>query len=115
MKFKAFLKVNKYRNKKVIVNGIKFDSKKEANTYLYLLSLLDQKKIIKLQTQVKFTLIPKTDKFRECSYYADFVITYPDNTISVVDTKSKITRVNPVYRIKKKLMYWLKQIKIEEK
>lgn len=82
---------SKYKAHKVVVNGIKFDSKKEAKRYKDLL-LLEQAGIIKdLQRQVKYVLIPaqyapdiigkrgghKRGKLleRECSYVADFVYT----------------------------------------
>ena len=69
-------KQSKYNNKKVVYDGIKFDSKKEGAYYLKL-KVLEEKGIIKdLQRQVKFELLP-TFKFngetiRGISYYADF-------------------------------------------
>ena len=85
--------MNKYRNKKIEVDGIVFDSKKEANRYRELKLLEDAGEIINLQRQVKFLLIPsqrEPDKRgarggivkgnlleRECSYIADFVYAVP--------------------------------------
>lgn len=83
-------KVQKYRNKKVTVNGIEFDSKKEAKRYCELLQLEKEGAITNLRMQVKYILIPKqyseteftkAGKHRliehECSYIADFVYDVP--------------------------------------
>ena len=106
-------KQNKYKNKKVVYDGIKFDSKKEGAYYLKL-KVLEEKGIIKnLQRQVKFELLP-TFKFnggtiRGISYYADF--TYiQDDKLHIVDTKGIRTEV---YKIKKKMMNY-KGYEIEE-
>ncbi|MBQ2175640.1 MAG: DUF1064 domain-containing protein, partial [Alphaproteobacteria bacterium] len=48
----------KYNNKKIIVDGIKFDSKKEALRYKELKMLEKAGIISNLQRQVKYTLIP---------------------------------------------------------
>lgn len=70
--------MRKYNSKKTVVDGQKFDSKKEANRYQELL-LLEKAGVIKnLSRQVKFVLIPsqrdENGKVieRECSYKADF-------------------------------------------
>lgn len=49
---------NKYRNKKITVNGITYDSKKEMRRHLLLLSMERNGMITDLQRQVKFVLIP---------------------------------------------------------
>lgn len=119
---------NKYKNKKVEIDGIVFDSKKEARRYQELL-LLERNGIIKdIQRQVKFVLIPaqrEPDSIgarggvhkgkvleNECSYIADFV--YFDNVaneIVVEDTKGFRTKD---YVIKRKLMLKVHGIKITE-
>lgn len=106
-------KQNKYKNKKVIYNGIKFDSQKERNYYIKL-KLLEEKGIISnLKLQVKFELQPSF-KFngktiRSINYIADF--TYiQDNKLHIVDTKGVRTEV---YKIKKKMMQY-KGYEIEE-
>ena len=91
-------KKSKYRNIKVIVDGIKFDSKKEADYYGKLKMKEKAGLISDLKLQVKFKLL-------SFSYIADFV--YFDNEklcLEVVDVKSNITRSLPVYRMKKKAM-----------
>lgn len=124
----------KYNASKCFVDGIKFDSKHEAERYLEL-KLLERGGVISdLRLQVEFELIPaqyepdtitltKTGKEkivkgkcieRKCSYLADFV--YLDNETGktiVEDAKSPITRT-PEYRIKKKLMLYRYGIRIKE-
>ena len=115
----------KYRNKKVIVDGIEFQSRKEANRYKELCLLEKAGTIRNLQRQVKFVLIPaqyevtritKTGKAikkcieRECSYVADFV--YEENGMMVVeDTKGFKTKD---YIIKRKLLLYIHGIRIKE-
>ena len=118
--------MNKYRNKKVVRNGITYDSKKEADRHAVLRLLERAGKIRDLQRQVKFVLIPaqyepdtvgkrggiKKGKLieRECSYIADFV--YEENGKKVVeDTKGFRTAD---YKIKRKLMLFMHGIRIKE-
>lgn len=118
------MKKSKYGSRKVIRNGITFDSAKEARRYGELLLLEKAGAIAKLQMQVKFVLIPaqyettytKTGKEkqkcveRECSYIADFV--YYENGEKVVeDTKGFKTKD---YIVKRKLMLYVHGIKIKE-
>ena len=102
--------MNKYRNKRVVVDGISFDSKKEAARYKEL-RMLERAEIISgLQLQVPFELIPKQNGERACTYKADFV--YEQNGKKVVeDTKGMKT---DVYKIKRKLMLYRYGIKIKE-
>ena len=122
----AWTNYNKYKNKKVVVNGIQFDSKKESRRYQELLLLEQQGQIQSLQRQVKYVLIPaqrepdtvgsrggvKKGKVieRECAYIADFV--YLENGKKVVeDTKGFRTAD---YKIKRKLMLYVHGIRIKE-
>jgi hypothetical protein len=107
--------MRKYRNKKVTVNGITYDSKKEAVRHAELLMLEKTGQISELQRQVKFILIPSQRidgkvVERECSYIADFV--YIENGKKVVeDTKGFRT---PDYIIKRKLCLYVHGIRIKE-
>lgn len=104
----------KYHSKKIIINGIEFMSKREANRYLELKSMLDKGEISELELQVPFTLIePFTlnkKKYRKMEYIADFVYMQDGKQI-VEDTKGYKTEV---YKIKKKLMAYLYRIEIKE-
>ncbi len=102
--------VGKYRNRKTEVDGYRFDSAKEAARYRQLRYLEKEGVIKNLERQVKYEIIPKTDKFRACNYIADFVYTLRGQTI-VEDVKGMKTQV---YTMKKKLMYAKYGIEIKE-
>lgn len=121
----------KYGNTKITVDGIQFDSKREAARYQEL-KLLELAGVISfLQRQTKFQLIPdqhapsnavytkgprkgqrKPGKLleHECSYIADFCYIQNGETV-VEDAKGYRTEV---YRIKKKLMLERYGIQIRE-
>ena len=108
---------SKYHNKKVMIDGIKFDSKKEANRYQEL-KLMQRAGIISdLQRQVKYVLIPsqKGDDGRvverPCTYIADFVYVDENGKKVVEDTKGYRTSD---YKIKRKLMLYIHGVKINE-
>lgn len=112
--------MNKYLNKKTEIDGIVFDSKKEAEHYLKLRELEKQGKIKDLELQKEYVLIDKfklnKKTYRKTSYYADFTyVSTEDNKIHVIDVKSPITRKDKVYKLKKKLMAYKYQIEIEER
>ena len=78
----------KYHAKKTELDGITFDSKKEANRYAELKLLERSGAIHNLQRQVRYELIPAQKKDgktieRACHYIADFV--YEDNGKTVVE------------------------------
>lgn len=111
--------ISKYKNKKFVdEEGNKYDSKKEYKRYLELKGKEEKGEISNLQRQVIYQVMPRlTDengKFRHhpIKYIADFV--YTDNLTGkevVEDAKGMRTEV---YKIKKKLMYWLYKIEINE-
>jgi len=104
-------KPNKYRNKVLKVHGQSFDSKKEYSRYLVLQQLEQEGKITDLRCQVRFNL--QVNGERVCAYIADFEY-YQNGEQIIEDVKSEITRKNPVYRIKKKLLKALTNIEIKE-
>ena len=110
--------MNKYGAKKTTVDGITFDSVKEARRYQELLLLQRAKEINFLRRQVSFTLIPsqrdQNGKVveRECKYIADFVYMEKGKTeLTVEDTKGVKTKD---YIIKRKLMLKEYGIRIKE-
>ena len=105
-------KKSKYHNKKVVVDGITFDSKKEYLRWCELQLLQKAKVITDLKRQVKYVLVEKNGKERETSYIADFVYKQ-GNEVVVEDVKSKATKT-PLYRLKRKLMLERYNIKIKE-
>lgn len=92
--------MSKYHSKKEEVNGIVFDSKKEANRYRQLL-LLERAKVIQdLELQVPYILIDKSQYGRAIKYVCDFRYK-EDGHIVVEDTKGYRT---DVYKLKARLL-----------
>lgn len=106
-------KASKYGNKKIEVDGIVFDSKKEAKRYGELRLLLKAGKIGLLRRQVEYKLEVNGEKV--ASYVADYVYFDLSTGQEVVeDVKSTETRKLRVYRLKKKLMKSIYGITIKE-
>lgn len=103
---------NKYHNHKTkTIDGIKHDSKKEAERWMELQMLQRTGEIANLRRQVPFELIPKQAGERACNYIADFVYLDKAGKTIVEDAKGVKT---DVYKIKKKLMLWRYDIRIKE-
>jgi hypothetical protein len=104
-------KPSKYRNVKTTVDGLQFDSKKEAARYRELVALIQAGHVIDLQRQTPFRIAVHDVEI--CRYYADFsykeLVTPPKTgqlaqyTFVVEDVKSPATKRNAVYRLKRKL------------
>lgn len=109
-----YTKQNKYHNKKVIYDGIKFDSKKEKNRYIGLKQLERLGVIQNLQRQVKYELQPSFKlngkTIRSITYIADFVY-IQDNKEVIEDVKGIRTKE---YLLKKKLFEYKYQKEIKE-
>lgn len=118
----------KYKNRKVNIDGVEFDSMKEYWRFAELKQMQAEGKITGLQRQVKYILIPaqrepdtigkrggvKKGKLleREVAYYADFVYRLADTgTLIVEDTKGMRTTE---YIIKRKMMLYFHKIRIKE-
>lgn len=111
--------MSKYHSRKVVVDGIVFDSRKEASRYAELKMLEKSGQIQSLQRQKKYELIPSQYAIvagkkkcieRPVCYYADFC--YIENGEEVVeDVKGMKTHE---YIIKRKLMLFLHHIRIRE-
>ena len=108
--------MNKYGNRKVIYDGIEFDSMKEAHRYCELKLMQRAGVISDLQMQVPFELIP-TQRIdgkvveRAVSYIADFTYNGQDGVQVVEDTKGMRTKE---YIIKRKLMLYVHGIRVVE-
>ena len=108
-------KRSKYGNAKTTVNGITFDSQKEAQRYAVLLNAQRQGHIYDLRLQHDFTLQEAytTDtgqRIRAVRYRADFTYrlsagyySLPINSEVDEDVKSKATKTKE-YELKRKLM-----------
>lgn len=102
-------KRSKYRNKRVVVHGLKFDSQREADRYFALHDRQGRGEINKLERQVAFVLAPSVRLEGEkrakpaLRYIADFV--YEERGQRVVeDFKSRITERESAFRIKRHLL-----------
>ena len=91
---------NKYRNKQVVIDGMPFPSKREADRYSELKLLYMAGEITGLKLQPVYELIPAIKKHRAIKYKADFEYTDKAGNFIVEDVKGCKTKV---YKIKKKL------------
>lgn len=106
---------SKYKNKKTVVDGITFDSKKEAARYSELKLLERQGAIKDLALQVRIPL--EVNHVRVCIYVCDFQYSIPARSVLGLtrwvfeDCKGMRT---PVYILKKKLVKAILGIEILE-
>jgi len=99
----------KYKNEPTWVDGIRFDSKKEAKRYQELKLLEQAHEIWNVHRQVEFPLTVMNQHI--CNYVADFVYLDNDGGQVVEDVKGVKTRE---YKLKKKLMKAIYGIEIKE-
>ena len=118
--------MSKYHSKKITINGITYDSKKEVQRHMELLLLERAGAISDLSRQIEYVLIPaqrEPDRVgvrggiikgktieQAVKYVADFVYTEDGKTV-VEDTKGVKTKD---YIIKRKLMLYIHGIRIKE-
>ena len=95
----------KYKNKPIVVDNIRFDSRLECSYYLYLKRLLEAKKIMYFLVHVPFRLK------EGIKYECDFMVVHLDNRIEWIDVKGQLTQL---YLAKKKLVEETYPIKIKE-
>lgn len=98
----------KYHNTKTVADGIKFDSKLEAERYAQLKILERAGAIMKLELQPSFDLLPSFRKngktWRKTVYKADFrYILAKDDRIIIEDVKGSTAVITDVFRLKQKL------------
>lgn len=128
-------KKNKYNATKVIVDGMEFDSKREASRYMQLVKLVDTGVIKNLCRQVRYVLIPtqrerptemykvgpKKGQFkpgrvleREVDYVCDFQYE-KDGKVVVEDVKGYTKGgAYVVFSLKRKLMLFIHGIEVKE-
>lgn len=107
---------NKYGAKKTEIDGIVFDSQKEAMRWCELMLMIRAGEICNLDRQVKIEIVPKTDKYRAMHYIADFRY-YDKKTQRFVYEDVKGCRKGLAYqlfRLKKAIVYWRYGIDIQE-
>ena len=124
------IKRSKYGNRKVIVEGINFDSEREAKRYLILKDYQNKGDISDLKLQVVYELIPAIKELKTVvlktktiqkevtiqqaiTYRCDF--TYiKDEKLIVEDVKISPKMLPPEYKLKKKLLRYVHGIDIRE-
>lgn len=98
----------KYHNTKTVADGIKFDSKLEAERYAQL-KILERAGVIRdLELQPEYELIPSFKKngktWRKTVYKADFRYILADgDRIIIEDVKGSTAVITDVFRLKQKL------------
>lgn len=98
-------KKNKYNARKTVMCGHTFDSKREAEIYLDLLSRKQAGEIVRIGFQPQYTLL---EGFRDntgkkqgpITYTADFFVAYTDGRNEVIEVKGVRTRD---YLLRKKM------------
>lgn len=87
---------SKYGAKKIVIDGITFDSKDEGRYYLYLKELKAKDKILNFERQPKYELQPSFKKYgkthRAITYAPDFLIYHLDGTEELIDVKGTETQ-----------------------
>lgn len=104
---------NKYHAKKITLDGIVFDSRKEAQRYCELKTAAEVGLIKDLKCQPEFEIIPKCGKERAAKYHADFSYIDSSGTLIVEDVKSRATKTRD-YILRRKLMNWRYGIQVKE-
>ena len=124
------IKRSKYGNRKVTIEGINFDSEREAKRYLILKDYQNKGDISDLKMQVVYELIPAIKELKTVvlktktiqkevtiqqaiTYRCDF--TYiKDEKLIVEDVKISPKMLPPEYKLKKKLLRYVHGIDIRE-
>ncbi len=99
---------NKYKNKKTIIDGFKFDSEMESHYYIYLKHLKEIGEVVAFELQPTFLLqegfnTKGGDRIRPIKYIADFRVEYRDGHEEVIDVKGKVTAE---FKIKRKMLLY---------
>ncbi|QDY32692.1 DUF1064 domain-containing protein [Clostridium sporogenes] len=87
---------SKYGARKIVIDGITFDSKDEGRYYLYLKELKAKDKILNFEQQPKYELQPSFKKHgkthRAITYAPDFLIYHLDGSEELIDVKGTETQ-----------------------
>ena len=98
---------NKYKNKKTIIDGFKFDSEMESHYYLYLKQLKEIGEVVDFVLQPTYLLQEGFNlngkRIRPITYKADFKVIYKDGHEEVIDVKGKLTEE---FKIKRKMLLY---------
>ncbi|HBF5147629.1 TPA: DUF1064 domain-containing protein [Clostridioides difficile] len=113
--------MSKYNNKKIVIDGIKFDSKDESEYYLYLKEKKENGEIKDFGLQQKFELQPKFKKdgksYRAITYIVDFAIYKWNGDVVYIDVKGYSTQQGELrkklfdYKYQDKILIWISKSK----
>lgn len=102
----------KYGNVPTVVDGVTFDSKREAERYLSLRDDFRAGRISDLEVHPRFPLVVHE---QDCGVYeGDFAYIDAHGVRVVEDVKSAATRKLPTYRLKAKLVWALYGLRVRE-
>lgn len=94
--------MSKYNSKKIILDGISFDSKHEGLYYEYLKERQEINEIQNFEIQPKYILLESFKRdgktIRAITYTADFLIYHLDGKIEAVDIKGMSTQQGEMRR-----------------
>jgi hypothetical protein len=106
---------NKYRNNRVEIDGIKFDSEKEGRFYTQLKLRKKAGEVKDFQRQVPFAI--EVNGIHIAKYLLDFQVEYPDGRIDYIDIKAKTKEgkwiTTDTFKLKKKLVEAIYKIEIK--
>jgi len=105
---RRFGRRTKFNSVPTVVDGLRFDSKREARRYT---ELVLQPSFGNLRTQTRWPIV--VNGALVCHYVSDFDYVLPSGEVVVEDVKSEPTKT-PIYRLKKKLMLACYGIQITE-
>lgn len=98
---------SKYGNKKAIVDDIEFDSELESRYYLHLKQLHKDGVVKSFEMQKQYVLLDAYvmdgKKRQPVKFTPDFVVTYADGTVQVVDIKGSKFAVSRDFPLRKKM------------
>jgi hypothetical protein len=111
-------KSGRVNHQRIVANGIEFDSKAEHDRYLELLVMERAGVISQLECHPRWEIIPAQKipghrQFNAAHYTADFKY-IRDGKMVVEDVKSSYTREDKAYILRRKLMYQVHGIYVEE-
>lgn len=100
--------MNKYNNKKTVIDGIRFDSKEEAKYYELLKRKRAEGEIQNYELQPKYILQPSFKRdgktIRAITYTPDFLVYHTDGTEEIIDIKGMETQQG----LMRRKMFWHK-------
>lgn len=107
---------SKYHNEWVVVDGQKFQSKKEGNRWQELKLMERAGEIFSLARQVRIEIVPKTDKHKARFYVADFVYIDGKTGKTVYEDVKGYKRglAYQMFTLKRDILYWRHGIEIKE-